>query len=155
MIAAGIDLGGTKIEAQIFDCGWNRLESRRIATPKTYDALLRAMVDQIAWATAQAGVIPVGVSAAGLINPANGLALTANLPATGHAFPRDIAAAAGRAISYVNDCRAQALSEAMFGAGRGFGTVMGLNLGTGLAGGVVVQGRLLDSPSGTPWPRGR
>lgn len=149
MIAAGIDLGGTKIEAQIFDSGWNRVDSRRIATPKAYDALVAAMVDQIAWVTARAGAVPVGVSAAGLINPVTGLALTANLPAMGKPFPADIAAAAGRAISYVNDCRAQVLSEAMFGAARGFVTAMGLNLGTGLAGGFVVNGRLLASPSGT------
>lgn len=149
MIAAGIDLGGTKIEAQLFDSGWNRVDSRRIATPKTYDALVAAMVDQIAWVTARAGAVPVGVSAAGLINPVTGLALTSNLPAMGKPFPTDIAAAAGRAITYVNDCRAQVLSEAMFGAARGFVTAMGLNLGTGLAGGFVVNGRLLPSPSGT------
>lgn len=149
MIAAGIDLGGTKIEAQIFDSGWNRVDSYRIATPRDYDALVRAMVDQMDWIAGRAGQIPIGVSAAGLVNPATGLALTANLPASGHPFPADIAALAGRGITYVNDCRAQALSEAMFGAARGFGTAMGLNLGTGLAGGVVVQGRLLDSPTGT------
>ena len=34
MIAAGIDLGGTKIEAQVFDSGWNRVENRRIPTPE-------------------------------------------------------------------------------------------------------------------------
>ena len=149
MISAGIDLGGTKIEAQIFDSGWNRVDSRRIATPTDYDALVRAMVDQVEWVTGRAGQVPIGVSAAGLVNPATGLALTANLPASGRPFPADIAAMAGRGITYINDCRAQALSEAMFGAARGFNTAMGLNLGTGLAGGVVVGGRLLHSPTGT------
>jgi N-acetylglucosamine kinase len=149
MIAAGIDLGGTKIEAQLFDSGWNRVESRRIATPKTYEALVAAMVDQINWIAALSGLVPVGISAAGLVNPDTGLALTANLPASGRPFPADIAAAAGRKIIYVNDCRAQALSEAMFGAARGFATAMGLNLGTGLAGGIVVNGKLMPSPSGT------
>ena len=149
MIAAGIDLGGTKIEAQIFDSGWNRVDSQRVATPKTYDALVLAMASQIAWVTARAGRIPIGVSAAGLVNPDTGLALTANLPASGRLFPADIAATAGCGITYVNDCRAQVLSEAVFGAARGFETAMGLNLGTGLAGGVVVKGRLLHSPRGT------
>ena len=149
MIAAGIDLGGTKIEAQVFDSGWNRVGSRRVATPQTYDALVAAMVDQIAWVDGlgQPG-LPIGVAAAGLINPATGLALTANLPATGRPFPADIAATAGRPITYVNDCRAQALSEAMFGAARGFGSALALNLGTGLAGGIVVAGKLLPGPTG-------
>ena len=148
MIAAGIDLGGTKIEAQIFDSGWNRVESHRIATPKTYETLVAAMAGQIGWIEAQAQGLPIGIAAAGLMNPATGLALTANLPATGRPFPTDIAAAAGRPITYVNDCRAQALSEAMFGAARGFRTALSLNLGTGLAGGIVIDGRLLPGPSG-------
>lgn len=150
MIAAGIDLGGTKIEAQLFDAAWQRVAQRRVPTPASYPALVAALADQIAWAGAQGGTgIAVGIAAAGPVNPATGLALTANLPASGQPFPADIAAAAGRPVTYVNDCRAQALSDARFGAGRGFATVLGLNLGTGLAGGVVVNGRLLDSPTGT------
>jgi N-acetylglucosamine kinase len=149
MIAAGIDLGGTKIEAQAFDAKWNRTASNRIPTPQTYPELVQAMAAQIAWATATAGQIPIGICAAGLVNPATGLALTANLPASGHPFPADIAAAAGRPITYINDCRAQALSEAMFGAAKGFPTAMALNLGTGIAGGIVVDGRLLPSPTAT------
>lgn len=149
MIAAGIDLGGTKIEAQVFDSAWNRVDSRRIATPKTYDALVAAMAEQIAWVQRLGQPdLPIGVAAAGLINPKTGLALTANLPATGQPFPADIARAAGRPITYVNDCRAQALSEAQFGAARGYRSALALNLGTGLAGGIVVDGRLLPGPSG-------
>jgi predicted NBD/HSP70 family sugar kinase len=148
MIAAGIDLGGTKIEAQVFDSGWNRVASHRIATPATYPALVQAMADQIAWVGAQAANLPIGIAAAGLIHPKTGLALTANLPAMGKPFPADIAAAAGRSVTYVNDCRAQALSEARFGAARGYRSAMAVNLGTGLAGGIVIDGRLLPGPSG-------
>ena len=149
IIAAGIDLGGTKIEAQVFDASWTRVESRRIATPKAYPGLVAAMAEQIAWAEGFAPGLPVGIAAAGLVHPVTGIALTANLAATGHPFPADIEAAAGRRITYVNDCRAQALSEARFGAARGHRTALTLNLGTGLAGGVVVDGRLLPGPSGT------
>ena len=149
MIAAGIDLGGTKIEAQVFDSAWVRVESRRIATPMTYDALVAAMADQIAWVQNLGHPdLPIGVAAAGLINPTTGLALTANLPATGRPFPADIARKAGRPITYVNDCRAQALSEAQFGAARGYRSALALNLGTGLAGGIVIDGKLLPGPSG-------
>jgi predicted NBD/HSP70 family sugar kinase len=148
MIAAGIDLGGTKIEAQVFDSGWHRVDSHRIPTPKSYDDLVAAMAAQIAWVEARAQGLPIGIAAAGLINPATGLALTANLPATGRPFPADIEKAAGRRITYVNDCRAQALSEAIFGAAKGFSSSMAVNLGTGLAGGIVVDGRLLPGPSG-------
>ncbi|MEI6097039.1 MAG: ROK family protein [Alphaproteobacteria bacterium] len=149
MIAAGIDLGGTKIEAQVFDSGWNRVASHRVATPTSYPDLVAAMVAQIRWAEQVAGfALPVGIAAAGLINPVTGLALTANLPATGHPFPADIAAAVGRPITYVNDCRAQALSEATFGAAKGYRIALVLNLGTGLAGGIVTHGKLLPGPTG-------
>ncbi|MEO6299820.1 MAG: ROK family protein [Paracoccaceae bacterium] len=148
MIAAGIDLGGTKIEAQVFDFSWNRLQTHRIATPKTYPELVQAMAEQIAWVEAQSPDLPIGIAAAGLIHPTTGLALTANLAAMGHPFPADIVRSAGRSVKYVNDCRAQALSEAMFGAARGYKTAMAINLGTGLAGGIVVDGKLLPGPTG-------
>ena len=128
LIAAGLDLGGTKIEAQIFDFSFNRVTFRRIPTPQTYDALVAAMVDQIAWVESHATGLPLGIAAAGLIHPVTGLALTANLPASGKAFPADIALAAGRAVTYLNDCRAQALSEAQFGAAKGYASALCLSL---------------------------
>ena len=143
MIAVGIDLGGTKIEAQIFDAGWACVDRRRIDTPAHYGAIVAAMADQIAWADRRAQkALPVGVGAAGLVRPATGLAYTANLDAMDRPLPADIAAAAGRAITYINDCRALALSEAVFGAGRGKSPVAGLILGTGVGGGLAIDGRL-------------
>lgn len=145
MIAAGIDLGGTKIEAQVFDPDWGQTQRRRIDTPKDYAGLVAAMADQIGWIKSLGGKdIPVGISAAGLINPGTGLALTANLPATGKPFPADIAAASGHPVTYINDCRAFILSEATFGAARGASPALGLILGTGIAGGVVIGGRLMS-----------
>ena len=150
MIAAGIDLGGTKIETQVFDADWQVAAQQRVPTPTTYDALVAALADQISWASRTAGSdLPTGIGAAGLVNPATGLALTANLCASGRPLPRDIATAAGRPITYVNDCRALALSEAIFGAGRGHRTVMSLILGTGVGGGVTVDGILPPGPSHT------
>ena len=148
LIAAGLDLGGTKIEAQIFDFSFNRVTFRRIPTPQTYDALVAAMADQIAWVESHEMGLPLGIAAAGLIHPVTGLALAANLPASGKAFPADIALAAGRAVTYLNDGRAQALSEAQFGAAKGYASALCLNLGTGIAGGFVVGGALLPSTLG-------
>lgn len=148
MIAAGIDLGGTKIEAQVFDANWQLVARHRVDTPKTYPELVAAMADQVAWvdATAQTA-LPIGIAAAGLVNPATGLALTANLAAMGKPFPADINAAAGRAIAYVNDCRALTLSEAVFGAAKGQSPAIGLIIGTGIGGGVAVNGRLMEGPA--------
>lgn len=143
MIAAGIDLGGTKIEVQLFDQDWACVDRRRIDTPDTYDDLVRAMAEQIAWADQRAGVcLPVGIAAAGLVRPNTGLAYTANLPAMDRPLPADIVTAVGRGVTYINDCRALALSEAVFGAGRGKSPVAGLILGTGVGGGLAIDGHL-------------
>jgi N-acetylglucosamine kinase len=148
-ISAGIDLGGTKIEAQVFAPNWTLHSRQRWPTPKDYPALVHAMAEAIRWCGAHAPGLPIGISAAGLINPQTGLALTSNLPATGKPFPNDIATAAGRRIAWINDCRALTLSEAMLGAARGADPAVGLILGTGVAGGVVTGGHLLPSPAQT------
>jgi len=148
MTAVGIDLGGTKIETQVFDANWNVVARQRQQTPDDYAGLVDAMAAQIAWAEAEAGgAVPVGIGAAGLVNPVDGTALTANLPATGRPFPANIELATDRAVTYVNDCRALALSEAVFGQGKGHRTVLALILGTGVGGGICVDGRILEGPT--------
>ncbi len=149
MIAAGIDLGGTKIEAQVFGDDWQLAARKRWTTPKSYPDLVAAMAGAVAWCQAQAHKsLPIGVSAAGLINPVTGLALAANLAASGKPFPADIARAAGRPIAWINDCRALALSEARFGAAQGFDPALALIIGTGLSGGVVTGGQVLPAFAG-------
>jgi len=147
----GIDLGGTKIEARLFDDRWAVLATRRLATPTDdYDDLVTALHEQIRWLQAEAGdpELPVGVGAPGLINPATGIAFTANLPATGRTLSADLSARSGKSVPFLNDCRAFALSEAALGAGRDHATVAGLVLGTGVAGGLVVNGALAPTQNG-------
>ena len=147
--AAGIDLGGTKSEVQLFDAQWQCIDKRRDPTPSTYAELVSLLATQVQWALAQAGqAIPVGLGAAGLLYP-DGTSFTANLPVKGQPLLADIAAAAGHSVTYVNDCRAMTLSEAIYGAGRGHRTVMGLILGTGVGGGIVHDGKLYPGPAGT------
>ena len=150
MNAIGIDLGGTKMEAQVFDDAWSVAVRRRRDTPKDYADLVTELADLIRWADAQtSGTVPIGIGAAGLVNPKTGLALTANLVATGQLFPADIACTIGRPVTYMNDCRALALSEAVFGQGKGRRTVMALILGTGVGGGIAVDGAILQGPTHT------
>ena len=150
MNAIGIDLGGTKMEAQVFDDAWSVAARRRRDTPKDYAELVTELADLIRWADAQtSGTVPVGIGAAGLVNPKTGLARTANLVATGQPFPADIARTVERPVTYVNDCRALALSEAIFGQGKGRRTVMALVLGTGVGGGIAVDGSILQGPTHT------
>lgn len=154
----GIDLGGTKIEACLFDANLDPLTSRRIATPATsYPALVDALVEQYTWLRAVAGTdfthtgdLPLGIGIPGLIDRQSGLSRTANLPASGMPLCADLARRIGFTVPIENDCKCFALSEATGGAGVGFTTVFGLILGTGCGGGVCHQGRLVAGHNGLP-----
>ena len=144
----GIDLGGTKIEAQKFDADWNVADKRRIDTPTNYRELIAAMADQIRWLQEDNPNLPVGIAAAGLANPTSGTWNSANLPANGMPFVQDVAKATGGRQTWLNDCRAFTQAEVVFGAGQSKGTIVGLVLGTGIAGGVSIDGALINHGDG-------
>ncbi len=149
----GIDLGGTKIEACLFDDTLARVTARRVPTPRySYPDLLDALVDQYRWLCDVAGeaYLPFGIGIPGLIDPTTGLSLTSNLPAMGMPLRDELSRRLGFAVPVKNDCKCFALSEANGGAGAGFETVFGLILGTGCGGGVCYRGELVEGSSGLP-----
>lgn len=146
-----IDLGGTKIEARLFDAGMATLATRRIPTPAgDAAALVGAIVAQVRWLEQRAGdpALPVAVAMAGLIDPASGVATAANLAIDGHCPAPMLARALGRPVPLVNDCMAFAWSEAQGGAGAGARSVLGLVIGTGIGAGLVCEGRLAPRHAG-------
>lgn len=149
-LAAGLDIGGSKIEAQVFEDHWRQVARRRIETPASYEGLLGAVCDLLGWVHLQTkSAVPVGICAPGLVHPQTGCVFAANLAAAGHPFPTDIAQRAGRPIAYLNDCRAMALSEAVFGSGKGAHRVLSVILGTGVSSGWTEGGRLILGPTAT------
>ena len=83
-LAGGIDLGGTKVEAQLFDptTDWDRIDTRTLATPREdYESLLGALAGLVRWLWSS-GAGTVGIGAPGLTD-VDGRVLMANLPATG------------------------------------------------------------------------
>ena len=144
MIAGGIDVGGTKIEASLFDSDWQAVETRRVDTPAGYGAIVRAVAAQAAWL----GDVAIGIGLPGRHDADTGLAFTANLPASGKPLRADILSAMGRPASFGNDCDLFALSEAQLGAGQGCAAVFGLILGTGIGGGFCLKGRLVATRGG-------
>lgn len=147
-LAGGIDLGGTKIETRLFDTEtWKTVASREDPTPREqYRSLLAALIAAMNWLVDK-GAGTVGLGAPGLISP-EGIALTANLPANGMPLRSDLESALDRPLPIINDCRGFTLSEARFGAGRCANSVLGVVIGTGLAGGFVTNGKVLDGPNG-------
>ncbi len=141
----GIDLGGTKIEALAIGPSGEQLYRQRTATPRSYEATLKAIAILVKAAEAATGLRgPVGVGAPGSLSPASGLWRNCNLDfCNGRDLPGDLSGAVGRPVRVENDGNCFVLSEAIDGAGAGAWTVYGLTAGTGLGGGMVV-GRALN-----------
>lgn len=149
-LTGGIDLGGSKIEAALFDERLDRLTVRRIPTPREdYEQLLEALAEQIDWLRREAGGNPrIGIGCPGFFDPATGLAHTANLPAKGRPLEADLRARTGADLVMGQDLKCFALSEANGGAGVGKTHVFGLILGTGLGGALCYRGALIKGQNG-------
>lgn len=142
----GVDLGGSKIEIVALDDAGTRLYGERMATPRGgYSATLDAIVTLVARCEAAIGTrATVGIGTPGSLSPATGLIRNANSTClNGHALDRDLARCLRREVRVANDADCFAVSEAADGVGAGAACVFGVILGTGVGGGIVVDGRLL------------
>jgi fructokinase len=149
-VRIGIDLGGTKIEGIALDDAGQVLVRQRLATPRgDYEgtvAAIAALVREIEVATGQRGTVGVGIP--GALSRVTGRVKNANSTwLIGKPLHVDLEAALGREVRLANDANCFALSEAVDGAGRGARVVFGVILGTGVGGGIVVDGRLLEGPN--------
>jgi fructokinase len=161
---AGIDLGGTKIEAIAMDPGGVVRARVRRASGRSYDESLAVVNDVVAEIERQAGVRidTIGLGIPGSPSPLTGLIRNANSTwLNGRPFGEDLARVLGRPTRLANDANCFALSEAIDGAGAGARGVFGVILGTGCGGGIVIEGRLWAGASGIagewghtplPWP---
>lgn len=162
-IRIGIDFGGTKIEAAALDAAGNFLTRRRAPNPGSYELSIRAIVDLVAAIESELSVrTTVGVGTPGSISPTTGMMRNANAVwLNGRTFREDLAGALGREVRIANDANCFALSEVVDGAAAGSKIAFGAILGTGVGGGVVVDGGLVAGANGIggewghiplPWP---
>ena len=142
MLRIGIDLGGTKTEALALDTTGREAFRRRVPTPRgDYEATLKT----IAALVEEAGAGTVGVGIPGAVSHATGLVKNANsIWLIGKPLKEDLERVLGRPVRLANDANCFALSEAVDGAGAGAEVVFGVILGTGVGGGIVVRGRLVE-----------
>jgi len=146
----GIDLGGTKIEAIALMDDDTVGYRRRVATPRgDYTGTIvqvRNLVRRIEHDSQRKASVGVGMP--GAISPATGLIKNANSTwLNGRPFNHDLARALDRPVRVANDANCLALSEAADGAATGTSPVFAAILGTGVGGGVVVGGHLVDGPN--------
>lgn len=147
----GIDLGGTKIEAVVLAADGREVFRERIAAPQgDYGDTLAAIVGLHDRAEAACGSLAsVGIGTPGSVIPETGLMKNCNSTwLNGRPLPQDLADRLGHAVVIANDADCFVLSEATDGAGADARIVFGVILGTGVGGGVVVDGRLLAGPNG-------
>ena len=153
--AAGIDLGGTKVQGAIVDEAGTLLGSAVASTPG--DGGPASVVDQVAAvvraAAANAGIgvddlDGVGMGSAGTVSPAAGVVLEAgNLSGFDRPVPLARLVAGALALDppmvrLENDVNVATLAEYRTGAGRGLDSLLAVFAGTGVGGAVVLGGRL-------------
>ena len=153
--ALGIDLGGTKIEAQLLGPdGTPAWRDRRLTPQGDYAGTLAAMAAQVDDArVALAGIAPgerfsIGAGTPGTAG-AGGLMKNCNSTClNGRPLQADLQALLGQPVALANDANCLALSEATDGAGAGAPVVFAVILGTGVGAGIAVHGRVLQGANG-------
>jgi fructokinase len=151
VLRIGVDLGGTKVEAALMAEDGTVGARERLATPRhDYDATIGAVVTLVERLDRIAGrICSVGAGTPGAVEASTGLMKNCNSTwLNGRPLLTDLAARLGDRVRIANDADCFALSEAFDGAASGSRIAFGVILGTGVGGGIVVDGRLLGGANG-------
>jgi fructokinase len=164
MIRIGVDIGGSKMEIAAIDESGSELLRRRAPAPgESYAKAMAAIAEFILEAERTLAVrCSVGICTPGAVSRGSGTLENAYASAL-NAMPvkPDLERMLGREVRFANDANCFALSEAVDGAAKGARVVFGAILGTGVGGGIVVDGRGLEGANAIcgewghnslPWP---
>jgi glucokinase len=144
-LTIGIDVGGTKVLGGVVDESGKVLTTARKDTPRQGgSALTQTIADVAKELLQQHSVASVGVSAAGFVSSDRKTMLaTPNIADwNGVDLDHQLTALIGLPVVIENDANAAAWGEAKFGAGKNQDHMMMLTVGTGIGGGIVVNGAL-------------
>jgi len=143
----GIDLGGTKIELIVLDTqGKTCLRVRRPTPAGDYPATVALIAEMVRQAESEWNTVcTVGIGTPGAVSLKTGRMKNCNSTClNGQPLQHDIEHALQRKVRLSNDANCFALSEAVDGAATGQRVVFGVILGTGVGGGLVVNGQVMD-----------
>ena len=142
----GIDLGGTKIEGILLNTHGEEISRKRIPTLREegYDSILERMVSLIeSMRTTNNLDVSIGVCTPGAISPATGVMKNSNTQCLiGKPLKDDLEDRLDQKVSLENDANCFALAEAVLGAGKGNNVVFGVIMGTGVGGGIILNGKI-------------
>jgi glucokinase len=144
-----LDIGATKVEAAIVDVDGTVASRSRINDADHHDDLITAIVELARRVMAEGSVELVGVGCAGPMSRGGEEVSPLNI-AQWRAFPlrRTLREALGLEVYVDGDARALALAEGAFGAARDETSYLSMVVSTGVGGGLVIDGELLDGESG-------
>jgi glucokinase len=145
----GLDLGGTKCLAVAVEND-EVVGELRVPTPPGTAALLDALAGATRRLSDVGGVVGVGVGAPGLVDRDGVLRFAPNLRGVGAnlRLKDELEGRLGVEVRVDNDATCAAWGERQMGAGRGFDQVVMVTLGTGIGGGIIVDGRLARGANG-------
>jgi fructokinase len=150
VIQIGVDFGGTKIEVASLNAAGQFMQRLRAPNPGSYQAAIDTicqLIKEVEEDAHDTGTVGVGVP--GSVSPTSGVMRNANSTwLNGRDFKGDLSAAIDRPIKIANDANCFALSEAVDGAAQGEKIVFGVILGTGVGGGLVINGQLIEGAHG-------
>jgi len=156
MIIWGIDLGGTKVEGAVLDTAHPDKPIARLRRPTEshlgYEHIvgqIKRVVEDLEKQTGRRRPAAIGFGTPGTMEPSTGAMKNCNTTClNGRKLRDDLTATLGIEARLANDANCFALAEATLGVARGRQVVMGLILGTGVGGGIVVNGRVLNGCHG-------
>ena len=158
MHAIGIDIGGTSIKGAVVSRKGDILFPLQTATNaragrESIAASLVKVIEQIAELASEEGLTPagLGIATAGAVDHRDGsiFAATNNLPGwAGFPLRAFVEERFHLPCFVVNDAQAAALSEQLFGVGRGLTDFVAITVGTGIGGGIVSAGKLVTGEHG-------
>lgn len=146
---AGIDLGGTFVKCGILDENGNLLVKDKIPTgaERPYGEVARDMAEFALRLAKKAGVTlyAAGIGSPGTVDSANGVIVYSNnIRWENVPIGRTVGELLKIPVSVTNDANAAALGESYAGAGRKLKNIVLLTLGTGVGGGIVLDGKLFE-----------
>jgi glucokinase len=148
--AIGVDLGGTKMLVGSLIGTEALWESREASTGQTEEELVELLVREVNEAhAARPEAVAVGLGIPATVNHDEGIAVSAvNLPLADLPIRDLVADRVGLPVFVDNDANVAALAEHLYGAGRGADDVVMLTIGTGIGGGLILNGEIYRGASG-------
>ncbi len=146
----GIDLGGTKIEGILLDDRGDIIDRKRIPTEQDegYTAIVDRIVDLTRSLLKKGTSVPVGICTPGAIDPDSGRLKNSNtFCLIAQPLKEDLEERLGIPVYMENDANCFALAEAELGAAKGYAMVFGVIMGTGVGGGIVINGKIHRGPN--------